>query len=178
MSERTGDAATIAAGIADMYDAFLAGDRKRFDSHLHPDVTTWETHLPGPLRSRAELDAYRDGRDSAGRRPALDRLDATDLRVDVWNDTAAARYVLVAVPAGTADAERSRVTDVLRRDGGRWLIVHHHAERVPVDAPGGPEPGPVRSTDRSTSAASAGRPSTAGTPAGPRTRPGGPPESR
>ena len=46
------EAERIAADIADMYDAFLAGDRDRFDSHLHPDVTTWETHLPGPLRSR------------------------------------------------------------------------------------------------------------------------------
>ncbi|BCB90935.1 YybH family protein [Phytohabitans suffuscus] len=132
MTARSTDADRIAAGIADMYDAFLAGDRARFDSHLHPEVTTWETHLPGPLRSRAELDAYRDGRDAAGQRPALDRLDATALRVDVWNDTAAARYVLVAVPAGSAHAEESRVTDVLRRDGGRWLIVHHHSERVSV----------------------------------------------
>lgn len=155
MRDTAADAALIAAGIADMYDAFLAGDRDRFDSHLHPEVTTWETHLPGPLRSRAELDAYRATRDGAGQRPRLDRLAATELRVDVWNDTAAARYVLVAVPAGAAAAERSRVTDVLRRDGGRWLIVHHHAERVPEDAPAGP----------------------AGTPAGPRTRPGGPPGS-
>jgi ketosteroid isomerase-like protein len=148
------DAERIAAGIADMYDAFLAGDRARFDSHLHPEVTTWETHLPGPLRTRSELDAYREGRDAAGQRPRLDRLDATELRVDVWNDTAAARYVLVAVAAGSDAAEESRVTDVLRRDGGRWLIVHHHAEKVPVEAPSGP----------------------AGTPAGSRTRPGGPPE--
>ena len=125
------DTALIAVGIADMYDAFRAGDRDRFDSHLHADVTTWETHLPGPLRTRAELDAYRDARDAAGHRPRLDRLAATDLRVDVWNDTAAARYVLVAVPAGSAEVEETRVTDVLRRDGGRWLIVHHHAERVP-----------------------------------------------
>jgi ketosteroid isomerase-like protein len=141
--ERGGEAARIAAGIADMYDAFLSGDRDRFDSHLHPEVTTWETHLPGPLRSRAELDAYRDGRDASGQRPRLDRLDATDLRVDVWNDTAAARYVLVAVPSGAGYAEQTRVTDVLRRDGGRWLIVHHHAEWVagaagPRTRPGGP----------------------------------------
>lgn len=148
------EAERIAADIADMYDAFLAGDRDRFDSHLHPDVTTWETHLPGPLRSRADLDRYRTERDAAGQRPKLDRLDATDLRVDVWNDTAAARYILVAVPAGAETAERSRVTDVLRREGGRWLIVHHHAEREPEVAP-------------------AGAP---GKPAGPRTRPGGPPE--
>jgi ketosteroid isomerase-like protein len=122
-------AAAIAAGIDDMYAAFLAGDRRRFDAHLHADVTTWETHLPGPLRTRGELDAYRDERDAAGRRPRLTALDATDKHIDVWGDAAVARYVLVARgPDGAA--EHTRVTDVLRRVDGRWLIVHHHAELV------------------------------------------------
>ncbi|MCK2217065.1 nuclear transport factor 2 family protein [Actinomadura sp. ATCC 31491] len=120
-------AAAIAAAIDDMYAAFLAGDRARFDTHLHPDVTTWETHLPGPLRTRAELDAYRDARDAAGPRPALAVLAARDKRVDVWGEVGVARYVLVAEPHG-APAQRSRVTDVLRLTRGRWLIAHHHAE--------------------------------------------------
>nr|MDT0657706.1 nuclear transport factor 2 family protein [Micromonospora sp. DSM 115978] len=125
-----GAAGEIAAGIDDMYDAFLAGDRRRFDTHLHPRVTTWETHLPGPLRERAELDAYRDGRDAAGARPALAVLAARYKRIDVWGDTGLARYVLVAAPAGGGPAEHSRVTDVLRRTEAGWLIVHHHSERV------------------------------------------------
>ena len=62
-------AAEIAAGIDDMYDAFLAGDQQRFDTHLDPDVTTWETHLPGPLRTRAELDEYRARRPAPVRGP-------------------------------------------------------------------------------------------------------------
>ncbi|GAA3015485.1 hypothetical protein GCM10017559_43640 [Streptosporangium longisporum] len=121
------DATAIAAGIDDMYDAFLAADRARFDRHLHAEVTTWETHLPGPLRTRSELDAYRDGRDTSGARPGLDRLAAEDKRIDVWGDTGVARYVLVAEPTG-GPAQHSRVTDVLRRVGGDWLIVHHHSE--------------------------------------------------
>lgn len=124
----TGDgAAAIAAAIDDMYQAFLAGDRARFDRHLHPEITVWETHLPGPLRSRAELDAYRDARDAAGRRPELAVLEARDKRIDVWGETGVARYLLVAEPPG-GPAGHTRVTDVLRRTGDRWLIVHHHAE--------------------------------------------------
>ncbi|WP_204038594.1 YybH family protein [Acrocarpospora phusangensis] len=122
----------VAAGIDDMYDAFLAGDRHRFDSHLHPDVTTWETHLPGPLRTRAELDAYRASRDAAGARPSLASLSTQDMRVDVWDDTAVARYVLVAVPPD-GEPEHTRVTDVLRHSAAGWLIVHHHAEAVRPD---------------------------------------------
>ncbi|MFI6820083.1 nuclear transport factor 2 family protein [Micromonospora sp. NPDC050187] len=123
------DTDLIRAGIDDLYDAFLAGDRRRFDSHLHADVTTWESHLPGPLRTRAELDAYRDQRDAAGARPTLAVLAATDLRVDVWDDTAVARYVLVAVPPD-GPTQHSRVTDVLRRAGSGWVIMHHHSELV------------------------------------------------
>lgn len=121
------DAEAIAAGIDDMYDAFLAADRDRFDGHLHTEVTTWETHLPGPLRTRAELDAYREGRDRSGARPALTRLSAEDKRIDVWDDAGVARYLLVAEPP-QGPVQRSRVTDVLRRVGGDWLIVHHHSE--------------------------------------------------
>lgn len=126
--------ARIAGGIDDMYAAFLAGDRARFDAHLHPEVTTWESHLPGPLRERAELDEYRSRRDAAGQRPALARLEARRKRIDVWGDTGLARYELAAEPAGGGAAHLHRVTDVLRRAGDDWLIVHHHAERVDPEA--------------------------------------------
>ncbi|WP_198169410.1 nuclear transport factor 2 family protein [Herbidospora daliensis] len=129
VTTRGTSAADVAAAIDDMYDAFLAGDRPRFDSHLHPEVTTWESHLPGPLRTRAELDAYRAERDAAGARPSLDSLRAREMRVDVWGDTAVARYVLVAVAPG-GPPEHTRVTDVLRRTAAGWAIVHHHAELV------------------------------------------------
>ncbi|RIV32704.1 nuclear transport factor 2 family protein [Micromonospora radicis] len=122
------DEAAVAALIDDLYAAFLAGDRRRFDGHLHADVTTWETHLPGPLRSRAELDAYRNSRDASGQRPQLALLVARDKHIDVWGATAVARYVLLARSHPDQPLSATRVTDVLRRVGGRWLIVHHHAE--------------------------------------------------
>ncbi|MCM4082694.1 nuclear transport factor 2 family protein [Paractinoplanes hotanensis] len=123
-------AAAIAAGIDDMYAAFLAGDRKAFDAHLHDDVTTWETHLPGPLRTRRELDSYRETRDAAGERPVLDVMAATEKRIDVWGDTGVARYVLVTRDAASGEEQHTRVTDVLRCLDGSWRIVHHHAELV------------------------------------------------
>ena len=123
-------AAAIAAGIDDMYAAFVAGDTQRFDGHLHEDVTTWETHLPGPLRTRRELDEYRSTRDAAGARPRLSALNATEKRIDVWGEVAVARYVLVAKDSGGGDDQLSRVTDVLRCVNGRWRIVHHHSELV------------------------------------------------
>ncbi len=123
-------AAAISALIDGMYDAFLAGDQTLFDAALADDVTTWETHLPGPLRTRAELDAYRAQRDAAGSRPSLVELRASEQRIDVWGELAVARYVLVARESPDAAPEHSRVTDVLRLQDGRWQIVHHHSELV------------------------------------------------
>jgi ketosteroid isomerase-like protein len=120
--------AEIAAEIDDMYAAFLAGDRARFDAHLDTEVTTWETHLPGPLRTRAELDEYRNRRDASGRRPQLTELAARAKRIDVWGDVGVARYELHAHAEDAVST--TRVTDVLRRTGDGWLIVHHHAELV------------------------------------------------
>ena len=125
-----GASAEIAAAIDDLYLAFLAGDRARFDRHLHPQVTTWETHLPGPLRERSELDAYRDERDAAGARPKLNRLAAERKRIDVWGDTGCARYELVAEPTDGGPLQQYRVTDVLLRTADGWQIVHHHSELV------------------------------------------------
>ncbi|HTJ31734.1 MAG TPA: nuclear transport factor 2 family protein [Dactylosporangium sp.] len=128
MTECAEGTTEIAAAIDDMYAAFLAGDRDRFDAHLDADVTTWETHLPGPLRTRAELDAYRDRRDSAGQRPRLAELSAHAKRIDVFGDVGVARYELHA--RAEDEVSVTRVTDVLRRTGDGWRIVHHHAELV------------------------------------------------
>ncbi|WP_440709916.1 YybH family protein [Herbiconiux sp. YIM B11900] len=113
--------------IRDMYDAFLARDRQRFDSHLASDVTTWETPFPR-LISRGELDAFRDERPpSVVAQVQSLRVEAE--RVDVWGDHALARYLLIASKAGAEGEEISRVTDVLLRDPrDGWRIVHHHSE--------------------------------------------------
>ncbi|MCZ2857568.1 YybH family protein [Blastococcus sp. VKM Ac-2987] len=124
------EAAAVLAGLEDMYDAFMAGDRQRFDRHLADDVTTWESGVPG-LLSRAQLDAHRDDpARSGGSRPRGLRVEP--VRVDVWGDVAAARYELVVSPPDPDGAEETtRVTDLLRRTGDGWRIVHHHAEVVP-----------------------------------------------
>lgn len=117
----------VLAGIRDMYAAFLDGDRARFDRHLDPTTTTWETHLPR-LFDRDELDAYRDGR------PASDstvvELQVEPQQVDVWGDVAVARYLLLVAGSTGVAVETTRITDVLRRRADGWRIVHHHAEQM------------------------------------------------
>ena len=49
----------MTALIDDLYAAVLAGDRARFDRHLAPDVTIWESHVDTMMHGVDELTAYR-----------------------------------------------------------------------------------------------------------------------
>lgn len=126
------DEANIIAAIRDMYDAFIADDRERFDSHLHSDTTTWESALP-TMYTRAELDAYRDRRGANGARPVVHEMQVDPRRVDVWGDTAIFAYVLRIVAADEKYVGVARITDVLRRGDDQWRIVHHHAQDRDID---------------------------------------------
>jgi hypothetical protein len=115
-----------------MYDAFVADDRVRFDSHLHTSTTTWESGLPA-FYSRAELDRYRDERGDGGRRPVVTEIRVETQRIDVWGDTAIIAYLLHVSTDDPAYAGLARVTDVLRRVADAWVIVHHHAQDRDAD---------------------------------------------
>jgi hypothetical protein len=115
--------------ITDLYAAY--GDRDRFDTHLLPELTIWESDAPTMLRGLAELDTLRDSRAPAVDAAPLTSLRPEELLVDAWRDTGVARYLLRATYADPDRADQLfRVTDVLRHDGGRWRIVHHHAEAL------------------------------------------------
>jgi ketosteroid isomerase-like protein len=56
--------------------------------------------------------------------------------ISVWGDTGVARYhVDFDYAPPNAHGGRIRITSVLRREGGRWLIVHHHEGAVPAGVP-------------------------------------------
>lgn len=124
------DAATtrtlVTALLDDMYGAFMERDWERFNAHLTQDVTAWESHLPEMMRGLDELQAYRARRGEPAPLAGL-TFDLTDL--DVWGDVAVARYILTAHPiAPEAASSSTRVSEILRWNGTRWLIAHRHAE--------------------------------------------------
>lgn len=126
MSERTRETTGVVTdAVRQMYEAY--GDPARFDAHLHPDITIWESDQPGGMLSLPELDQLRDRRDDdAAPRP---ELLVEELLVDRWTNVAAvARYVLRA--RGPSGDTTFRVTDVWDLAPSRSRIVHHHAELV------------------------------------------------
>ncbi|MEU4328899.1 nuclear transport factor 2 family protein [Nonomuraea dietziae] len=111
------------AVVTGMYDAYTRGDRAGIDRLLHPEATIFDSAAPDLITSRAQLDKVRDARPTGG--PAETGLHAYDEVVDVWGDTALARYLL-RVDYATGEPEIVRTTTVLRHLDGEWLIVHVH----------------------------------------------------
>lgn len=129
-SETPGATSEIAALITSLYNAY--GDRPSFDAHLDPQVTIWESDSPTMLRGLEALDDLRDER-STRTGPPVKSLETELLRVEAWDTTGIACYRLRARLADDSFAEQSfRVTDVVRRDGTGWRIVHHHSEVNPA----------------------------------------------
>ena len=120
------DAAAVWAAVNAIYAGFLAGDRAAVDANISPDATVWDSAHEPLLRGKADLDAVRDARPADG--PGPTDLEAIDPVIDVFDDLALVRHVLlVHQPGGT---ERIRNTSVWRRTDGRWRCIHNHEDLV------------------------------------------------
>lgn len=126
----------IARLIRGIFEAFAAGDVHKIEDALADECTVWDVFTPGLIKGREDLDRFH----SADQEQKLARGALTwklgEPLVDVWDDTAIARYVLdfaYAPPRPTGGT--IRITDVLRRFDGRWRIVHHHEGLVPSGTP-------------------------------------------
>lgn len=106
-----------------MYEAYDAGDRAGIDALLTTDATIWDSVEPALIVSRQQLDKVRDARPTDG--PLETGLRAYDEVIDVWGDTALARYLL-RVDFEEGEPEIVRTTTVLRRSSAGWHIVHVH----------------------------------------------------
>jgi hypothetical protein len=117
--------------LNDMYSAFLESDWERFNRHLDPALTAWETHLPDMIHGQGELDAYRRNRPTPKK---LSYLTASEHIINTWGPTSLVRYILTGASAADHnEVRRSRVTEVFRWDGAGWKIVHRHSERMSPD---------------------------------------------
>ena len=118
----------IIDALNDMYAAFLTSDWERFNRHLDPALTAWETHLPAMIHGQGELDAYRQTRPEPKK---LSYLTASEHLIDTWESTSVVRYILTGASAANPhEIRRSRVTEVFRWNGTSWRIAHRHSERM------------------------------------------------
>jgi uncharacterized protein (TIGR02246 family) len=130
------DSRAIASLIRGIYEAFAGGNIGAIESALADDCTVWDVFTPQLIKGREQRERFHeaDQRQKSSRGALTWRLD--EPLIDVWGDTAIARYVLEFAYAPPRVVEGTiRITDVLRKRDGRWRIVHHHEGTMPSGVP-------------------------------------------
>jgi hypothetical protein len=139
------DRAEINRMIKANFDAFTAHSIDGMKVTDHPDHTIWDMFEP-------ELFVGVEGRarfrkNDVGQSKMRGKLTINveePVLVDIWENTALARYYLnfTYLPPN-AMANRIRITDVFQRIDGKWLRRHHHEGTIPTGVPAITEPGPA-----------------------------------
>lgn len=126
----------IWATVRSIFESFAARSEAGIESRLADDCTVWDVFEPELIRGRAERDAFhaRDRAQSEARGPFSWQL--VPLQASVYGEIAIASYYLdfEYQPPGAARG-RVRITDVLRRHGSGWQIIHHHEGLSPAGIP-------------------------------------------
>ncbi len=146
MSPTDSAAAEIAAIIKGIFNAFADHDPDGIDGHMHPDSTVWDVFTPHLICGQAERDKFHadDQKQMQARGPLT--LNVEEPVVNTWGDTAIALYYLeYSYAPPNAASGRVRITDVFRKVGGKWMIMHHHEGTVPAGVPPITEPPPDKS---------------------------------
>jgi ketosteroid isomerase-like protein len=117
--------------IDEICDAVQKKDLPRLDSyHLYgPRFSKFGSATPG----REDAEAAREG-EHKGISAANDmRMQAEDLKIDTFGDTAIATFILNYSFEGANGhvAKKARSTLVFVKDAGDWKIIHEHLSAIP-----------------------------------------------
>ena len=137
-------AAHVAQIIKDIFDAFQNHNPDGTEHHFHLDSTVWDVFVPQLFRGTAERARFHEADQAQMQARGPLTLTIGEPDVDVWGDTAIAKYVLTfAYKLPNATSGKVRITDVLHKMDGRWLVMHHHEGMVPAGVPPTDEPKPA-----------------------------------
>ena len=119
-----------------MFRKFAEHDPEGVEAALHENCTVWDLFVPDLIVGReARRKFHADDQAQAQARGPL-TMDIDAPVIDVWGDTAIARYFLrFDYRPPNAVSGVVRITSVLRRERGAWLIVHHHEGLLPGGVP-------------------------------------------
>lgn len=134
----------VAQIIKDIFDAFQNHDPEGTEHHFHPDSTVWDVFVPQLFRGREERARFHDADQAQMQARGTLTLTIDEPDVDVWGDAAIAKYYLsFDYQPPNATSGKVRITDVLHKMDGRWLVVPHHEGMVPAGVPPINEPKPA-----------------------------------
>lgn len=123
--------------IRGIFDAFENHDPAGIEAGMHAEATVWDVFVPRLFRGAAERAEFHaaDQEQMQSRGPLTMSIEPPI--VDAWGeDTAIAKYTLsFAYEPPNATSGTVRISDVLRKIEGRWMVIHHHEGMVPEGVP-------------------------------------------
>jgi len=123
------DAREVLAATDAWRAAYDSRDAARIGALYGPGAVFWGTTMKTVATTPAAIAEY--FKDAATRPQA--RVVFTEQHVRVYGDVAfnSGAYTFRDQRDGRDIQNPSRFSMVFRRDGGRWVLVHHHSSRVP-----------------------------------------------
>ena len=123
-------AASVEEAVQGWKAAYDSRDPAKITALYARDAVFWGTTSPTIRTTPETIAEY--FKDAPKRAQA--RVKILDQHVRVAGDMAlsAGAYTFSDVRDGKAIENPSRFTFVFRREGDRWMIVHHHSSRVPA----------------------------------------------
>ncbi len=128
------------------FAAFTAHSIDGMKAMDHPDGTIWDMFEPELFIGTEGRARFRKNDVGQSKKRGKLVINVEDpVLVDIWDNTALARYYLnFTYEPPNAMANRIRITDVFQRIDGRWMRRHHHEGTIPSGVPPITEPGPDR----------------------------------
>ena len=129
------DIADVRSVLEAVWRHFAEQDPEAMLDLLHDSCTIWDIFQPALVTRSSLADYVRKDFDQSAARGRLSYA-MSDFTIDVWDDTALARFYLTYdyQPPNPA-AGTGRITVVLRRFPAGWRLVHVHEGQVPAGIP-------------------------------------------
>ena len=119
--------------IAGVYEAYRDLQPEKIEAVQLPEYSVWDGTLPQLFKSRDEVKAFhqRDQDNTKARGPFSFNIEP--LKIDILGDLA---VVLSRMEfewkAPNAWSGGLRITDVMRKVDGKWMMFHHHESVEPA----------------------------------------------
>jgi ketosteroid isomerase-like protein len=129
--------------VAEIHPRLVAELRALHNGDPQPRLAMWSTNDPVTLFGAGMSGSGWEKVSGIFRAIASRWSDCTDQRVEllaagVSGDlayTVELEHTTVSVDGVPAEPYTLRVTQVYRREGGEWKVVHRHGDQLPVDQP-------------------------------------------
>ena len=118
--------------IKNVYESYKNFDPKSIETVQLPEYSVWDGTLPQLFKSKAEVKEFHKKDQLNTKARGEFSFDIKPLKIDILGDIA---IVLSSMNAEWKEPHswkaRMRITDIMKKVNGKWLMLHHHESVEP-----------------------------------------------